>query len=340
MRNLLILLCFVGGLFCSSARAGQMVNVEYIHKLIGQQWGVKVPYNPALKNVKVAANMKYLLTAIDRTNKILNGDAITDYGNGEYATQYAADTVAAIDAVDRLVKIEPKFFVTTTADTTEFKFYMSAAGTFQVDWGDGNVEIIKRTATDYDVYSHIYDAPGEYKIGFGGRAMSYSTSYGIPAVSFDGNANVFVISGSLGAIFSTIVHDDGSVEQPTFDGTFKYCENLVGPIPPNLFTGIHGQPKERMFMFTFLRCYKLSGELPGTLFAGIEGTPVPDLFRQTFLDDGELSGRLPAGMLGKLSGAPAERMLMGTFGSCAKLKGCIPNDWFSGIDMTLDEINS
>ena len=44
---------------------------------------------------------------------------------------------------------ESKFQVTTTdmAAGTEFKFYMSAKGTFYVDWGDGNVKTITRTNT-------------------------------------------------------------------------------------------------------------------------------------------------------------------------------------------------
>ncbi|MBD5400927.1 hypothetical protein HDR61_04275, partial [bacterium] len=57
MRKLLIILGFVGGMLCNSARAAEMVNVEYIHLLIEQKWGITVPYNPALQNVKVAANM-------------------------------------------------------------------------------------------------------------------------------------------------------------------------------------------------------------------------------------------------------------------------------------------
>ncbi|MBD5400123.1 hypothetical protein HDR61_00005, partial [bacterium] len=50
MRKLLIILGFVGCLASHSAHAGQMVNVEYIHLLIEQKWGITVPYNPALEN--------------------------------------------------------------------------------------------------------------------------------------------------------------------------------------------------------------------------------------------------------------------------------------------------
>ncbi|MBD5401083.1 hypothetical protein HDR61_05085, partial [bacterium] len=85
MRKLLILLGFMGCLFCNSAHAGQMVNVEYIHLLIEQKWGLSIPYNPNVTNPKVAANMEYLLGMVDIANKRLNGDATTDYLHSEYA---------------------------------------------------------------------------------------------------------------------------------------------------------------------------------------------------------------------------------------------------------------
>ena len=34
------------------------------------------------------------------------------------------------------------FIMTTTPDTTEFSFVISAAGKFVIDWGDGNIEKI------------------------------------------------------------------------------------------------------------------------------------------------------------------------------------------------------
>ena len=224
MRKLLILLGFVGGFICNSARAAEMVNVEYIHLLIEQKWGITVPYNPSVTNPKVAANMEYLLGMIDITNKRLNGTATTDYLHSEYATKQAADTVAAIDAADRLIRIEPKFWVTTTADTSEFEFKMSAAGTFMVDWGDGARDIIKRTNTTKDTYSHIYTAPGEYTIGIGGFATEYNANDYVATISFSGtdgapNTTVAGISGDLGAVFQTIGSGTNFSTQPRFSET-------------------------------------------------------------------------------------------------------------------------
>ena len=76
--------------------------------------------------------MKYLLTAVDVANEILNGEKTTDYGNGEFATLQAADTVATNQAVETLIKKEQKheFTLTTTDDTDSFSFSISAAQQF------------------------------------------------------------------------------------------------------------------------------------------------------------------------------------------------------------------
>ena len=140
-----VIALIIGITLSGAAYAGPMVNVEYIHAAIKQKWDIEIPYNPALKNPKVAANMKYLLTAIDRANRELNGKETTDYGNSEYATLAAADTVATNDAVARLIIDKtPKFFITTTPTTSGFSFRMSAAGTFVVDGGDGVIDMIVR----------------------------------------------------------------------------------------------------------------------------------------------------------------------------------------------------
>ena len=81
-------------MFVPFAHSAEMVNVEYVHKVLLNRWGIDLPYNPALKNPQVAANMKYLLTVVDIANAYLNGKKTTDYGNGEYATLAAADTIA------------------------------------------------------------------------------------------------------------------------------------------------------------------------------------------------------------------------------------------------------
>lgn len=70
MKKLFILLVF---LFCGMCCAAQVVNVEYVHSAINQKWNINVPYNPGLTNPRVAANMKYVLTAVDYDNKGTQG---------------------------------------------------------------------------------------------------------------------------------------------------------------------------------------------------------------------------------------------------------------------------
>lgn len=66
-------------IFSFTAHAAQVVNVDYIHKLIQQRWQIDVPINENLKDTSVVANMEYLLAAIDVANKKLNGWATTNY---------------------------------------------------------------------------------------------------------------------------------------------------------------------------------------------------------------------------------------------------------------------
>ena len=131
MKKIII---FFGILFCGFAHSAQIVNVEYIHNAIANRWDITVPYNPALTNPRVAANMKYLLSAIDVANEMLNGEPTT-YGTGEYATSVAADTVATDTAVDELVKKTEKYVFTMRYSSFEEGLNLYAAGTFYIDWG-------------------------------------------------------------------------------------------------------------------------------------------------------------------------------------------------------------
>ena len=198
-RRLLVALCMIFGI--TVARAGPAANVEYVHQMIAHIWGIEVPYNPELKNPRFVANMKYLMTAVDVANRILNDVHTTDYSNSEYATTFAADTIATNAAVMNLVRpIEYHFTATTTADTSQFSFKISAAGTFYVDWGDGTIEKIERaTAGTEDVYDHTYETAGVYDIRLGGKATGYN---GQPAISFAANTVLGQIQGSLGKVFS------------------------------------------------------------------------------------------------------------------------------------------
>lgn len=327
LKKIFLFFCL---LFCSGAYAGPMVNVEYIHDLIKNQWGITVPYNPALSDKTVAANMKYLLTAIDRANEILNGKPTTDYGNDEkYATLAAADTVATNEATDRLINLESKFFVTTTPDTNEFSFSLAASGTFQVNWGDGTTEHIVQTDTAPTKYSHKYADARARTIEFGSLPKRYYNAAYTAAISFAGNLNVAGISGSLGALLPTL--GPAATQSPRFYATFSGCKNLTGKIPENLFTGISSNPGYMMFHSTFSGCSGLTGTIPPKLFAGIQGAPDQFTFNSTFQGCSGLTGSIPGDLFVGVKGAPTSQLFWGTFDGCSGLTGQIPADLFAGI---------
>ena len=308
------------------AHSAEIVNVEYVHSLIKKVWNIDVPYYE--DSLKYAANMEYVLKAVDKANEILNGTPTTDYGSSEYATLYAADTVATIDAVNRLIEKQNKssFYITTTPTTSSFDIMISAAGEYTIDWGDGEIETITKSDTTNTTYSHTYDSAGEYTIGLGGQATAYSSSTSTAAVSFNGNKNIVGISGSLGKIFSTL--SDGT--QPRFYRTFYGCSGLTGSIPADLFAGISGAPAERMFAYTFYGCSGLTGEIPADLFAGITGAPASYMFWNTFSGCSGLTS-IPEDLFAGIQGAPAKYMFRETFSGCSGLTGEIPADLFAGI---------
>ena len=362
-----ILLILFGLLFVSGAYSAQIANVEYVHKMIEQTWDITVPYNSALNSVKQIANMKYLLSTIDVANHMLNGSATTDYGNGEFATLQVANTDTVNTAVETLIvgdgttERNYKFFITTTSNTTSFGFYISAAGEFYVDWGDGTRNKITRTNTQNLEYSHNYSTAGTYTIKIGGKATAYNTFSNIAAISFYVNSSqtkIASIDGSLGAIFGTL--PDATEKQPRFYQTFYGAYDMTGSIPSDLFAGISGAPASFMFYGTFRGCsgltsipdglfgnltgapawgmfqetfYGCSGltSIPSDLFAGISGAPASYMFDSTFYYCSRLTGAIPAGLFGNLSGAPAERMFNSTFNGCSGLTGAIPDGLFGNL---------
>ena len=295
--------------------------------------------------------------------------------------------------------IESKFEITTTniADDDYYAFYMSAAGVFYVDWGDGNVELIDRTNnTTGAYYSHTYDTnddpndstgdDGSYVVKFGGQATGYNDDsgvvWGVSAIRFGGwgdsgqqtseNNNglpvdpgdyqdkVAGISGSLGAVFSTIGATAPTSAmsgttlraiQPLFTGTFAGCSNMRGAIPANLFSGVRGQPADYMFQDTFSRCSSLEATnlqdsnnpgltyaMPSTLFSGIDGEPRNGVFQSTFEACSNMRGAIPAslffGIQGQTGGNSVATLFARTFAGSG-VTGKIPDNLFSGISGAL-----
>ena len=328
-----------------------IINVKYVHDAIRTKWGLDIPYNAGLTNPSAAANMRYVLGMVDRANARFNIE--THYGTGPYATSAAANRTTANRAIEKLVD-KPSgypFIATTTPNTTEFDFDLSASGTFYVDWGDGTVDTIEKNDVNKRSFSHTYETAGTYVVKLGGRATGYSqdkepevhptsldddaVAYGapdedynyVPVISFAGNEYLAKIEGSLGKIFPTL---PGGI-QPRFSHTFVHCINLSGTIPGELFSGISGAPVAGMFYGTFSGSDGLTGAIPEKLFAGISGAPVTGMFAETFSDCFGLTGAIPEKLFAGISGAPAPYMFYGTFYGCTGLTGVIPEKLFAGI---------
>ena len=349
-------------MFLPNAHSAEMVNVEYIHQYLNARWGIDLPYNPGLENPRVAANMKYLLTVVDIANEYLNGDKTTDYGNSEYATLAAADTVATKKAIDTLISVST-FTITTTPGTSSFGMIIGAAGNFTIDWGDGQSDVITDKPIGATTYSHTYTTSGEYEIKLSGRATDYSdakidmdTGAGlVPTFALTDPlggsviaTNVAKISGGLGRVFPTM--DDGA--NPNFFGTFMMAP--ITEIPADLFAGIQGAPAEYMFYGTFMGAAiteipaYLFGELNGNgaigMFAGtfsgcanlttVEGplfsgtlTPAEGMFAQMFYNSTITS--IPENIFGNLTGDGTPNMFADTFSNCPNLT-TIEGPLFSG----------
>ena len=326
-----------------------IINVKYVHDAIRTKWGLDIPYNAGLTNPSAAANMRYVLGMVDRANARFNIE--THYGTGPYATSAAANRTTANRAIEKLVD-KPTgypFIATTTPDTPEFNFDLSASGTFYVDWGDGTVDTIEKNDVNKQSFSHTYETAGTYVVKLGGRATGYSQDkepevhpnsldddavvYGapdedynyVPVISFAGNEYLAKIEGSLGKIFPTL---PGGI-QPRFSHTFVHCINLSGTIPGELFSGISGAPVAGMFYGTFSGSDGLTA-IPEKLFAGISGAPATGMFAETFSDCFGLTGAIPEKLFAGISGAPAPYMFYGTFAGCTGLTA-IPEKLFAGI---------
>ena len=219
------------------------------------------------------------------------------------------------------------FQVTTTSDTTEFAFSINATGTFYVDWGDGtSFETITISDTSGKEILHTYQQAGTYVIKIGGAATGYGTSDDIPTISFTANKNVKYIDGILGAIFSTL--PDGT--QPSFFDAFYGCTNLTGELPEELFVGISGIGRPRMFGYTFADTDIQT--IPDTLFAPLESALTNQMFAYTFTGCDKLTS-IPALFDGFTTSAP--RAFQGTFSNCTALES-IPENLFGITDNPSD----
>lgn len=204
-----------------------------------------------------------------------------------------------------------------------FTLSIGAAGTFYIDWGDGNFDRIDKSDALATSYSHTYKTAGSYDIKFSGTATKYAeytdetlAAPAVSAISFADNSYVAGVSGNLARIFSTLA--DGS--NPCFFMLFSGCENLTGDIPENLFSGLTGTAAVGQFAGVFQNCTGLT-EIPENLFVGVT-KPSGGMFVGTFIGCTGLT-EIPENMFASFEmGKILPRgMFAYTFQDCSELRG-------------------
>ncbi len=341
MKKIILFICAcVYSISTWAVEYAPIANLAYIHNAIADKYDITIQYNPAVTDITAAANMKYLLTAIDVANTKQGQQ--TNYGVGEYATEFAANIITVDTAINTLIKPKqeaeedepepgdelltpPYVFAIKTSATNSFSFDIAAKGTFTVDWGDGTVETFTQTSSYTKSYSHSYATSQPQLIRFAGQATEYYSSYDPATIGFSSKGIISEIIGSLGKIFPTLA--DGS--QPSFHKTFSYASNVTR-LPKKLFSGITGKPISGMFYQTFYNMYSLT-EIPENLFGGLDGAPGSSMFYQTFYNCSSVKS-LPNKLFGNLHGAPAMYMFYGTFYNCTGLTGEIPLGFFGDYE--------
>ncbi len=229
--------------------------------------------------------------------------------------------IAGADAVQSSSTTPDYFSFTTTALNAgdSVSFDLTPTGTFTVDWGDGSVpQVIERTNTTSETYSHSYSNAGPKTVKITGRATGYSTEQYTGVLSFGSVSQIASIDGCLGAIFPTLGNASG--QQPQFYNTFFMSQ--ITSIPAGLFSGITGAA-DYMFYGTFSDSKITS--IPAGLFSGVTGAAV-NMFSGTFASTQITS--IPENLFSGVTGA-ALFMFNSTFYN-TQIKS-IPENLFRGV---------
>jgi len=320
-------------LFFGAARADdadtRAATVEFVNRTLNrvlEACGIPASQRfPSGANTRIA-NMEYLLCLVDRANERLNGEPTTNYCESEYATAQVANVAVVRDAADRLVRVEPNFWMHLSGVEAGdvFSFQFSASGCIGIDWGDG-MNILR-----WGNGSHTYTQDGDFVIAIGGRITAYGMgSWGSAppiALSFGNSpikAKVTKLEGDLGRVFPIVAWSPGTTA-PRFSDLFRGFTGLT-EIPETLFAGLQGVGGHSMFSGAFADTNITS--IPENLFAGITG-PGPSMFMETFRNTKITS--IPEGLFATIKGAPGNHMFWGTFADNPQLTS-IPDNLFDNV---------
>ena len=223
---------------------------------------------------------------------------------------------------------------------------IAAAGTFYIDWGDGNGKIIEKQTVGLNSEStirHVYRdgrPASEHTIRLGGRATDYITLTKDALESMEYIEDIIStiilppsksIDGCLGCVFPTLPNG----KQPGFAASFSGAQ--ITSIPEKLFDDISGAPSPGMFFGTF--SYTALTSIPENLFSMIDASgPYADYsFLYTFYENESLTGYSP-----RIGGKylyqiwPDAQTEMYTGATGLSDYDCIPTNWGGGGTMAPD----
>lgn len=276
--------------------------------------------------------------------KCTNGGVHTQYTGSAASNScpYVCDNNYVME--NGICEFQDKFTLTTTSNTTELLFDISAIGTFYVDCGTDGVltqteydsgnnaagTVITRTTTTKRTYSCAWPTAGVHTVKFAGTATSYNTGATTSAITFYRSSNntsnkIASISGSLATIFPQLGTAEGKF--PRFYQTFRGATNLTS-IPSGLFTGLNpGANATNMFYQTFYGCSGIT-TIPDGLFASVT-TGATEMFRETFSNCTSLTA-IPGDLFSNVTTA-ASGLFRGTFKGATNLSSYIPTTTFAGL---------
>lgn len=274
-----------------------------------------------------------------KSGKIFSGWLVSgtpDVITGQTTWNYETDKTLTAQYVDE------KFAITTTPleANTGFKFQLSAAGMFYIDWGDGTTSILNRhNDVNHNQYSHTYADAGTYTIRFGSAPTGYRSEnvryvastfpgviwgYNLPstirfypmimgqASSLPGTPELIAsLSGSLGALFPTLSSASVGSTQPIFNSSFAGAVNLT-TVPYNLFSGLSGNITSNMFSSAFSGASNLDtfvladgtttvDYIPPEFFGSITGTAT-NCMSSVFYGANKIATTCPSGTLQYITG--------------------------------------
>ena len=241
-------------------------------------------------------------------------------------------------------QVETTIFTANDSNNNYFAFRLSAAGTFYIDWGDGNVEYIERTDNlTNEIYSHTYTTNDAKTIHFGGVPMGYNSDDYMATLQFGSQAGtdwtgnsvnnnllpvsseysrhkVKKLTGSATTLLKRISTVTSYTRLPSFYSVFAECDNLssVSNELFNLYNGTIGiyYPRTAMFAYTFYNCVNLNLSNNGALFNHIHNG-APELFANTFRGCSKLKYVSSDTFYGITDGYRS--MFDGTFADCSSL---------------------